>query len=100
MPGDSRFERLPADAAKTLAIDVDGRTLSVDARWTVAAALVAHGYAQCRRNDAGEPRGPFCLSGVCFECLVEIDGVPQRQACLTPVAQGMKVVLERTKALP
>jgi hypothetical protein len=98
--GNSAFERLPADAVKTLTIDVDGRMLSVDARWTVAAALVAHGYARCRRNDAGESRGAFCFSGVCFECLVEIDGVPRRQACLTPVAQGMKVVLGCPEALP
>jgi predicted molibdopterin-dependent oxidoreductase YjgC len=98
MPDAARFERLPASAAETLSIDIDGRTLVVDARWTVAAALVAHGYAHCRRNGAGQPRGPFCLAGVCFECLVEIDGVSGRQACLTPVAQGMQVVLGQKPA--
>ncbi|MDR2451729.1 MAG: (2Fe-2S)-binding protein [Candidatus Accumulibacter sp.] len=86
-------ERPPADAGDTLVIDIDGRPRAVDARWSVAAALVAHGYAACRHTAAGQPRGPFCLSGVCFECLVEIDGIPNRQACLTPVAPGMKVAL-------
>jgi predicted molibdopterin-dependent oxidoreductase YjgC len=94
MPIASCFERLPVDAPEILNIDIDGRTCVVDARWSVAAALVAHGYTACRRNAAGQPRGPFCLSGVCFECLVRIDGVPGRQACLTPVAPGMKVAFD------
>jgi predicted molibdopterin-dependent oxidoreductase YjgC len=81
---------------ETLVIDIDGHFCAVDARWTVAAALVAHGHVACRHTAAGPPRGPFCLSGVCFECLVTIDGIPHRQACLTPVAQGMKIVLGRT----
>ena len=58
---------------------------------TVAAALLASGRWTFRRDQAGAPRGPFCLMGVCQECLVEIDGVPNRRACLLPVAHGMRV---------
>jgi len=58
---------------------------------TVAAALLASGRWTFRRDYAGAARGPFCLMGVCQECLVEINGVPKRRACLLPVAQGMKV---------
>jgi predicted molibdopterin-dependent oxidoreductase YjgC len=31
------------------------------------------------------------MMGVCFDCLVEIDGFGNRQACLTPIAEGMQV---------
>jgi D-hydroxyproline dehydrogenase subunit gamma len=58
---------------------------------TVAAALLGSGRWTFRRDHAGAAHGPFCLMGVCQECLVEIDGVPNRRACLVPVAQGMKV---------
>jgi predicted molibdopterin-dependent oxidoreductase YjgC len=40
---------------------------------------------------SGAPRAPYCLMGVCFECLVEVDGVRDRQACLTTIRDGMRV---------
>jgi predicted molibdopterin-dependent oxidoreductase YjgC len=40
---------------------------------------------------SGEPRAPYCMMGVCFECLVEVDGVPNVQACMTSVREGMTV---------
>jgi predicted molibdopterin-dependent oxidoreductase YjgC len=43
----------------------------------------------------GAPRGPFCLMGVCFECLVEIDGRSNCCACMTQVAPGMRIVTQR-----
>lgn len=102
MPNDSRFERLPAhDDAASLTLTINGTRHSVAPGWTVATALIAHGYRQCRCNAAGVPRGPFCLSGVCFECLVDIDETPNCQACLTPVADGMHVVFPTVvRALP
>ena len=39
----------------------------------------------------GELRAPYCLMGVCFECLVEIDGVPNQQGCLAQVREGMRI---------
>ena len=43
------------------------------------------------RAVTSAPRAPYCMMGVCFECLVEIDGKPSRQACLTPVRDGMVI---------
>lgn len=58
----------------------------------VAAALLAAGIVALRETPvSGEPRAPYCMMGVCFDCLVEIDGVGNRQACLTPVRDGMVV---------
>ena len=44
---------------------------------------------------SGAPRGPFCLMGACFECLVMIDGKPNRQACMAEVAENMEVHRQR-----
>ena len=88
------FKRLAdasaAGAAVTLA--VDGKPVSAREGDTVAAALLAAGIDHCRTTPvSGAPRAPYCLMGVCFECLVTIDGVGSRQGCLIPVRTGMKV---------
>ena len=59
---------------------------------TVAAALLAHGVISFRQTPvSGAARGPWCLIGDCFECLVEIDGRQNVQACQVQVTGGMKV---------
>lgn len=73
-------------------IVVDGSNVEVDATASVAAALLCAGVTTVRRSVVGDqPRAPYCLMGICFECLVTIDGVPNRQACLVPVRDGMTV---------
>lgn len=93
------FELLPLSTAATVSIDLDGHTSRVPAHFSVAEALLASGRNTCRASQvSGEPRGPFCMMGVCFECLVDIDGVPNQQACMTPVRPGMQVRSMRGKA--
>lgn len=80
------------NAAEMVSIFLDGEEVRVRARDTVAAAMLAHDMAACRTSVISEtPRGPYCMMGVCFECLVVIDGMGSRQACMTPVRAGMKV---------
>ena len=43
------------------------------------------------RRASGVPRAPWCMMGVCFECLVEIDGAAGRQACMIEVRDGMRI---------
>ncbi len=81
------FKRL-ADSSPSVGIVVDGKPLSARAGDTVAAALLAAGIGHC---VTGAQRAPYCLMGVCFDCLVTIDGVGSRQGCLIPVREGMKV---------
>ncbi len=73
-------------------IEFEGQVLLARAGDTVAAALLA-GHHWCFRTTpvSGAARGPFCMMGVCFDCLVEIDGVANRQACMTEVRDGMRV---------
>lgn len=85
------FKRL-AEAGAAVAIIVDGKHVAARAGDTVAAALIAAGIEHCRTTPvSGAPRAPYCLMGVCFECLVTIDGVGSRQGCLVPVRDGMAV---------
>ena len=57
-----------------------------------AREFVAAGVETCRTSAVGgEPRAPYCLMGVCFECLVTVDGVGNQQGCLVPLRSGMSV---------
>lgn len=89
------FRRLPQSLAEPpVTITVDGRPCPARRGDSVAAALLAAGISACRTMPlSGAARGPFCLMGVCFECLVTIDGRPDRQSCRIPVAEGMRVAL-------
>jgi predicted molibdopterin-dependent oxidoreductase YjgC len=85
------FKRL-AEGGASVAITVDGKTISARTGDTVAAALLAAGIDHCRTTPVtGALRAPYCLMGVCFDCLVTIDGVGSRQGCLVPVRDGMAV---------
>jgi 2Fe-2S iron-sulfur cluster binding domain len=56
---------------------------------SVAAALIAAGHRSWRTTRVGgEARGAFCGIGVCFDCLVVVNGVPNRRACLTEARPG------------
>ena len=70
---------------------LNGRPVQVAEGVTVAAALLGAGAFAFRRSVSGEARAPLCGMGICFECRVKIDGVPQRISCLTPVRDGMMV---------
>jgi len=91
------FARLPdADAGGVVAVTIDGVQYAARSGDTVAAALLAAGVVAFRvTSQSGAVRGPYCLMGACFECLVEIDGAPNRQACMTRVAPGMRIATRR-----
>ncbi|NED94388.1 (2Fe-2S)-binding protein [Phytoactinopolyspora alkaliphila] len=72
--------------------DFDGRAVPFSAGQSVGAALVAAGILSWRTTRAGHrPRGIFCGIGVCFDCLVTVDGAPNQRACLTTARGGMRV---------
>jgi len=86
------FKRLNEAPADTVTIHIEGQAVTVPAHETVAAAVLAHGLIPTRTTAvSGQPRTPFCMMGACFDCLMEIDGRPNRQACMVRVAEGMRV---------
>lgn len=73
-------------------IFIGGEAVRVPAGETVASAVLGAGLDSVRTTPvSGTPRMPYCLMGVCFDCLMEIDGVPNVQACMTAVREGMRV---------
>ncbi|MDP5226533.1 MULTISPECIES: (2Fe-2S)-binding protein [Arthrobacter] len=70
----------------------DGRELAAEPGQTVGAALVTNGVTAWRgTRKEGRPRGLFCGIGVCFDCLVTVDGVANQRACLVELCEGMDV---------
>ena len=79
-------------ARQKVTIDFEGAQIEVLAGETVAAAVLAAETDYTRTSAiSGVHRAPYCQMGICFECLMEIDGVPNRQACMIEVREGMKV---------
>ena len=66
-----------------------GRALTARPGQSLAAALTDAGERTFRTTAKGAPRGIFCGMGVCQDCLVTVDGIPNRRACMTPVDAGM-----------
>jgi hypothetical protein len=95
------FRRLD-DSGAVLRFEFEGRTIEARAGDSVAAALLAAGELAFRETPVtGALRAPWCMMGVCFDCLVEIDGIAGRQACMIAAAEGMRVRRQRgAKALP
>jgi D-hydroxyproline dehydrogenase subunit gamma len=82
-PGLSRGPRLT--------LTLDGAPVTAYEGETVATLLLAEGHIATRTTPGGEPRGVFCGMGVCFDCLVVVDGIPNTRACMTQVREGMEV---------
>lgn len=78
-------------SARPVRITVDQRPVDVPAGVTLAAGLLDVGIWATRTSVRGEPRGPLCGMGVCFECRVAIDGIAAQRACLVAVRDGMRV---------
>jgi predicted molibdopterin-dependent oxidoreductase YjgC len=92
------FRRLNQPEPGVVRLSVDGKPVTALAEDSVAAALLAAGILACRTTPvSGVPRAPYCMMGICFECLVTIDGVGSRQACLARVRDGMRIETQQGK---
>jgi predicted molibdopterin-dependent oxidoreductase YjgC len=81
-------------------ISVDGVPVKAYLGETIAGALLANGQRAWRHTEGGETRGLFCGMGICFDCLVTVDGEPHVRACITPVVEGMVVETEGPEEAP
>lgn len=73
-------------------IYIDGESHVVEDGENLAAVLLRQATPLFRKHPVdGSPRAAFCMMGVCFECLVEVNGVANQQACLIKVKDGMRV---------
>jgi D-hydroxyproline dehydrogenase subunit gamma len=76
-----------------VSLKVNGASISVPSGTTVAVAMALAGQP-CRTSVTGEPRGPLCGMGICFECRVTINGISHCRSCQSPCEQGMEVTSE------
>lgn len=78
-------------------IHVDGRPVPALEGEPIAAALYAVGIRRTRLSPrGGDPRGPFCMMGICGECAMTVDGKPNVRTCTTPVRDGMRIDTPRS----
>lgn len=79
-------------ATPAVTVYLDGEPVSIPSHASLAAGLMAAGVTRFRNTGvSGAPRAPYCMMGVCYECLVEIDDMPSQQACLTRPREGMQI---------
>jgi predicted molibdopterin-dependent oxidoreductase YjgC len=92
----SMFKPLHTD--KPLAVvnlTIEGRSVRARAGENLALTLLHAGFRHTRLTPvSSSPRAPLCLMGVCFECLVEVDGRQNLQACMLEAREGMSVRLQ------
>lgn len=70
-----------------------GKEIDAEPGQTIGAALLAAGYRTLRTTrHGGAPRGLFCGIGICFDCLVTVNGRPNLRACLTEARDGDEVL--------
>jgi predicted molibdopterin-dependent oxidoreductase YjgC len=86
------FSRQSSNQHDLVSISINDKEVKAMPDDTVAAAALCAGLTHTRTTPVlGAPRAPFCLMGVCFECLMIIDGLPNQRACMTKVKEGMRV---------
>jgi predicted molibdopterin-dependent oxidoreductase YjgC len=91
------MKRLSPDAGRgaSITIVVDGEPVRAHPGESVATALLADARRVLRFTaKRGAPRGLFCGMGVCFDCLVTIDGAFGMRGCMTRVRDGMRIETE------
>lgn len=92
------FQRLPESDSARVNVVIDGTKYEARAGDSVAAAMLAVGLDHCRTTPvSGAPRAPYCMMGVCFDCLVTIDDIGNRQGCLVRVRDGMQIATQHGK---
>jgi sarcosine oxidase subunit alpha len=73
-------------------INVDGKPVDAYEGETVAAALLSAGISTFQlSHNHNQPRSIYCGMGICYECLVTINGVHAQRACVTSVKEGMQI---------
>lgn len=82
----------PAERGEQITVQIDGRPVVAYTGETVAALLLAEGIRTFRHTaQNGQPRSLFCGIGICYDCLVTVDGAPNVRACLTALTPGMAI---------
>lgn len=86
------FKQLPNQGIEIVEVFLNGQRVQVLQGTSVAAMALTEGLRFTRTTPISDSkRAPFCMMGVCYECLMIIDGKANQRACATIVKQGMKI---------
>lgn len=86
------------ESANSLTIQIDGKAALAEPGESVAAVILRQDEAWSRLSPVSlNKRAPYCMMGVCFECLAEVDGAASVQTCLKEVCDGMRVLRQTGK---
>ncbi|RVT93521.1 (2Fe-2S)-binding protein [Sphingomonas crocodyli] len=92
------FRKLHEPGPEHFTIEIDGMPVTAEPGESVAAVLLRQPEAWSRLSPVGRgKRAPYCMMGVCFECLAEVNGVSSVQTCVEPVCEGMRVSRQRAR---
>ena len=92
------FRKLPEFPAGGLTIYIDGKRVEAGADECVAAVLLRQEDPWSRLTpQTCSRRAPYCMMGVCFECVADVESGRSVQTCLTPVREGLRIVRRRGK---
>lgn len=90
-----------ANSRPTVTIFIDGIPATAELGESVAGVLLRQPHPHARLTPVSQtPRAPYCMMGVCFECIATIDGTPSVQTCITEVKNGMRVERQRGRYSP
>ncbi|MCH4089764.1 (2Fe-2S)-binding protein [Acetobacter sp.] len=85
------FFRSPFAPPTNIRVMVDGQTVLALAGESVAAILLRTCDGPTGHDHAGRPRAPYCMMGICFECVAIVDGAASVRTCLIPARDGMNI---------
>lgn len=92
------FRKLHDPQGAAIALEIDGVAVTAEPGESIAAVLLRQAEPWSRETPVtGSRRAPYCMMGVCFDCLAEVDGVASVQTCLTPVRDGMRITRQLGK---
>jgi predicted molibdopterin-dependent oxidoreductase YjgC len=93
------FRLIEDTATDTVTVRIEDREYDVPAGISVAAAVLLCGVNKVRNTPVtGSPRLPYCMMGICFDCLMCIDGAPNQQACQVEVLESMTIEYQQGAA--
>ena len=88
------FRKISPPSTPPLTLTIDGKSVTAERGETVASVMMRQANPSCCHTPVhGSSRAPFCMMGVCFDCLVEVDGAQNVQSCMVEVREGMRVRL-------
>ena len=90
------FRLIEGGRSDTVSVRIENCEFLVPCGISVAAAVLLCGFSKVRSTPvSASPRLPYCMTGVCFDCLMSIDGVSNQQACQVEVRENMKIELQK-----